>query len=424
MSSKPFELAVGLPSIQDADPRAVTSMLSDGLDDLRSRCRAAITDAMEALAAEGLIKRFTEITTRQVWDYSSEFPEPCEPLPLSLTPVDLTLPGDFEVDFVGYEVAFPLNGRLVAPTELGSYREPPPFLSVKPPWRIELYRASVRKLKTQDNFVFKVSIRLTLPLFSGEALHTRASCPHSFRLLDCGGWQWRLLWECTQCGLVCHCSCFQRAIKSDPFPDRMDGQWPQHVKQNPDQIPFVDRACEICRGLPSSHRFCDPQYAGSVFEAKYGAYLRKRLVELRLDGHDASDEKAVENALRKDFGFPPFGKPGFSEAELFRIVRALFPNDEVSRRVRPSWLEGLEIDIFVPTRSLAIEYHGPQHFAPVWPYGKEESFRQMQERDARKKSLLHDRGIVLCIFTENDVLELQVVQAIIDRAMKWKGTVT
>lgn len=421
MSSIPFVLTVPFPSLADKGPQAVLSLLTDRLDILQSQCRLAFSQALDELLAEGLIKRFREITRRQVWAYSSEFPEPCAPAPASPALIDLSRPGELEVDFVGYEVAFATGGKMVAPENLGSYRQPPPFLKVRRPWRIELYRAAVRKLKTQDNLAFKVSVKLKFPLFRATSMPARDICQHRFRPLDCGDWQWRLLWECMECGFVCHCICFRRAIQSDPFPEHMSGQWPKHVELSPNQIPFQKGACELCRGIPSSHRFCNPQYANSVFETMYGAYLRKRLVEYRLDGKDSSNETAVENELRKELGLPPFGRPGFSEAELFRIVRSIFPQDEVRRRVRPDWLEGLELDIFVPSQSLAIEYHGPQHFAPVWPYGQEESFRQMRERDARKKALLSERSIALCVFTEQNELSPNHVKATIEQARRWKG---
>jgi hypothetical protein len=424
MSTKPFVLSVALPPLRESSPADVLRFLTVDIDQLRDQCRTAFALALDSLAERGLIKRFTEITSRRIWTHSSEFPEPCEPAPISLAPIDLGRGGNYEIDFVGYEVAIPADGKMTPPSDLGCYREPPPFLRVRPPWRLELYRASVRKLKTQDNLVFKVSVRISLPLFNRDAFAEPQRCNHLFRPMDIGSWQWRVLWECTECGYVCHCACFRRAVESDPFPSHMSGQWPTHLKLTPDQVPFKDGACELCRGLPSSHHFCATQYASSVFVAKYGAYLRKRLTELRLDGQDADDEKTIENQLRQELGLPPFGKAGFAEAELFRIVRAIFSHIEVFRRIRPDWLEGLELDIFVPSQSIAIEYHGPQHFAPVWPYGKEESFRQLQERDARKRAILSRNGIVLCVFSEQDEIDLTHVRLILERALKWKGTAT
>jgi len=258
MSSIPFVLSVPLPLFDDMNPQTVLSLLTDRMDHLRNQCRSAFTEALGQLLDEGHIKRFNEITKREVWTYSSEFPEPCAPAPDLPALVDLCRPGELEVDFVGYEIAFPANGRIGAPENLGAYREPPPFISAPPPWRIELYRATVRKLKTQVNLVFKVSVRLMLPLLHANSLPAPDRCKHSFRPLDCGDWQWRLLWECMDCGLVCHCACFRRAIQSDPFPKRMTGQWPSHVELSPNQVPFLDGACELCRGMPSTHRFCNP----------------------------------------------------------------------------------------------------------------------------------------------------------------------
>lgn len=409
MESGPFLLDISLPSLDSLDPATIVRTLGSSLDQLRSQCRAAFSTAIQSLLASGSIKRFSDVSSREVWDHSSEFPEaPSEARP-ALSMVDLTRDGDFEVDFVGYELVFPNDGPLTPPAELGAYRDPPPFISVNPPWRLELYRASVRKLKTQQNLVFKASVRLCLPLFGRSALPDPQECPHHFRVVEIGDWQWRLLWECRYCGYVCHCACFRRAIERDPFPKHMSGLWPSYLEVCSDQVPFLERACELCRGLPSTHRFCNPNYAASVFEARYGAYVRKLMIERAGDEGTAPDQRSVENELRGQLGFPAFGKPGFLESELYRIVRAVFPDDEVIRHARPDWLDGLELDIYVPSRRLAIEYQGEQHFVPLKPWGGEKAFLLTQERDQRKRRLLEEHGVALTTFSRSDSIDLDSV---------------
>lgn len=417
MVFQPFHLKVSLPTLRKSDPAFILRTLTQRLNELRTKCRAAFITALENQASSGAIKRFSEVTSRQVWTHSSNFPEGPSGFGASLALIDLTRDRDFEVAFIGFEIGLRNSGPTAPPLDLGGHREHPPFVTVNAPWRLELYRASVRKLKTQQNFVFKVSVRLRFPLLSRSYLRKPHECSHEFRLLDFGDWQWRLLWECRDCGFVCHCKCFQDAIRRDPFPNHMSGVWPSYVSVHHTRIPFIENACELCRGIPSSHRFCNPNYAVSVFDARYGAYVRKRMVERSEACEGAADQMDVESELRRELGYPPFGKPGFMEVELFRIVQTIFPKDQVIHRTRPNWLKGLELDIYVPSRRLAIEYQGEQHFLPNQHWGGEEAFLRTQERDRRKQELLDEKGIVLCMFSKADAIELAAVRERIEATL-------
>ena len=110
----------------------------------------------------------------------------------------------------------------------------------------------------------------------------------------------------------------------------------------------------------------------------------------------------AESLTRKDFGFRAVGDGWISESILFNIVKRLFPGQEIVRHHRPDWLNGLELDIFVPACRLAIEYQGQQHFRAVAAWGGEGALRGVQERDRKKAGLCAREGIklVLVDFTE------------------------
>jgi hypothetical protein len=55
------------------------------------------------------------------------------------------------------------------------------------------------------------------------------------------------------------------------------------------------------------------------------------------------------------------------------------------------------LDIFVPARSVAVEYHGLQHDEPVAYFGGEEAFRLTQARDRAKAQKCRDAGVDLLI---------------------------
>ncbi len=82
------------------------------------------------------------------------------------------------------------------------------------------------------------------------------------------------------------------------------------------------------------------------------------------------------------------------------------------RHHRPDWLEGLELDIFVPSLNLGFEYQGQQHFHPVEIWGGSKGLEDLQERDAHKAKLCGTYGIDLIAIdyteplTENYIYEI------------------
>ncbi len=103
----------------------------------------------------------------------------------------------------------------------------------------------------------------------------------------------------------------------------------------------------------------------------------------------------VESTTRQDFGFRAVGDGWISESILFNVVRRLLPDDTILRHHRPDWLEGLELDIFIPARMLGIEYQGQQHFHSVSVWGGDTALKSQQQRDARKAELCAGHGVRL-----------------------------
>lgn len=114
--------------------------------------------------------------------------------------------------------------------------------------------------------------------------------------------------------------------------------------------------------------------------------------------------KLVENSTRGEFGFRRIGETWISESILFRQVLNMFPDKEILRHHRPVWLEGMEIDIFLPDMNLGIEYQGQQHFHPIKAWGGDEALEKLQQRDAKKKLLCEQHGILLTEFNYSDPL--------------------
>ncbi len=103
----------------------------------------------------------------------------------------------------------------------------------------------------------------------------------------------------------------------------------------------------------------------------------------------------VENIVRQEFGFKKVGEGWVSETMLSQIIERLFPSEKIIRHHRPEWLEGLELDIYLPELELGIEYQGQQHYHPIKAWGGERALRELKERDERKKVLCHKLGVTL-----------------------------
>lgn len=106
-------------------------------------------------------------------------------------------------------------------------------------------------------------------------------------------------------------------------------------------------------------------------------------------------EKLIENITRQDFGYKKVGEAFISESILASIVRNIFHNEEIIIHHRPKWLNGLELDIYLPNKMLAFEYQGQQHFFSIKAWGGEKAFEKLQERDRIKKELCKQLNIKL-----------------------------
>lgn len=120
----------------------------------------------------------------------------------------------------------------------------------------------------------------------------------------------------------------------------------------------------------------------------------------------------IENIVRQEFGFRNVGEGWVSETILYQIVTRLLVKQEILRHHRPDWLEGLELDIFIPALNLAFEYQGQQHFHPIDLWGGVQELQDLQARDERKARLCESLGINLITIdyteplTENYIYEI------------------
>lgn len=139
----------------------------------------------------------------------------------------------------------------------------------------------------------------------------------------------------------------------------------------------------------------DPKAEQEYFEKKR-AY-EKLIVKLK-----RKIENYIEDECRTEFGYKKIGEGWISENQLFKIVKRIYPNNLIQRHFRPSWLNNLELDIFLPELNLGFEYQGQQHFFPIKAWGGKKSYQELKNRDKLKKDLcqLNKIKLVEILFTE------------------------
>lgn len=100
-----------------------------------------------------------------------------------------------------------------------------------------------------------------------------------------------------------------------------------------------------------------------------------------------------------------------NEEELFSVVQALFPDDEVVHHYRADWLGRLELDVYAVGANVGFEYQGIQHYEPQEHWGGVEAFVRARERDAEKKRRCAEHGTRLVeVRYDEDVTEEVVRQ--------------
>lgn len=225
----------------------------------------------------------------------------------------------------------------------------------------------------------------------------------------------------------------------------------QLSKLNTNVVNYKPNICFKCNKIIPEIKYCHPMYGGE-FEQKYGWYIQQKyllngidptrkelgvllenqcspeikyamsleqklklcqkntneydkLLQIIEDNGDVAS--LINDMVRVEFGYRGIGEHWINETTLKKIVITLFPNHKIYVHYRPIWLEGLELDIYIPDKALAFEYQGIQHFQAVKQWGSVKQLKIQQEHDKRKKTICDNRRISLIYFdyTENITTE-------------------
>ena len=96
-------------------------------------------------------------------------------------------------------------------------------------------------------------------------------------------------------------------------------------------------------------------------------------------------------------GCPKCKRP---ESRLEEKMRGFIANYSFQSQKRFDWLGLQSLDFFLPEYNIGIECQGEQHFRPVSVFGGEEKYKQVLERDYRKRSICKQHGIKILYYSD------------------------
>jgi hypothetical protein len=117
--------------------------------------------------------------------------------------------------------------------------------------------------------------------------------------------------------------------------------------------------------------------------------------------------REAENRLREQNGLPRIGEGWISEVQMFNLVKRVFGDAQF--HASPKWIRPQHLDVYVPSKNLAFEYQGRQHFEPIDFFGGEIGLAALKMRDQRKKSICERRKVILVEWREREPLERDVL---------------
>lgn len=96
------------------------------------------------------------------------------------------------------------------------------------------------------------------------------------------------------------------------------------------------------------------------------------------------------------------GCPICSNSKLEEEIRLFLEKNGIDysfRERKLKWLNGLELDFYLPKFKTAIECQGGQHFKCVKWFGGRSNLKKVQERDERKRKLCEENGVKLLYYS-------------------------
>ncbi|MFA4843964.1 MAG: hypothetical protein WC632_03320 [Candidatus Margulisiibacteriota bacterium] len=134
-----------------------------------------------------------------------------------------------------------------------------------------------------------------------------------------------------------------------------------------------------------------------------GKYLGNAFLELVDD-----ILREAENLLRENHNLPRIGEGWVSEVALFNLVKKKYKDAQLHGS--PDWIKPQHLDIYIPSKNIAFEYQGRQHYEPVAFFGGINSFTRLKKLDRRKAKRCKSNNAVLIEWKYDDPINMDALE--------------
>lgn len=98
-----------------------------------------------------------------------------------------------------------------------------------------------------------------------------------------------------------------------------------------------------------------------------------------------------------------------NEMRMVELIKELYPDKFIVTNTR-GFLDGLEMDCYIPSLKLGFEYNGEQHYNWIQAFHKtKEEFKAQKERDILKNKTAEEKGITLITIKYDDPLNKDLI---------------
>jgi hypothetical protein len=186
-----------------------------------------------------------------------------------------------------------------------------------------------------------------------------------------------------------------RASAVDVSSEYVPNSWPHQVIRFLSNPTYLESICHLCISASLGPEGAADRY-GDAMQEFVEPYVNQLMRSRDLD------ERTARTEVQQQLGLSRWVR----EAEMYQVIKQIFPDDLVLREASPPWLGRQRLDVFLPQRNLALEYQGEQHYQAVSVFGGSDALARTIERDALKKRLCEENSVELIYVRFSDPLSI------------------